>query len=72
MKGFEDFNFRRCPEHFTRLLLNSDTCQRCDDKMSERRRIVTLLSLDLLLRDKKTSEEWLNRAIQLIEGGHDG
>lgn len=67
----EGIGYVRCEEHGEKVW-NDDTCSYCDVKMSERRRIVGVLSLDLLLRDKKTSDEWLKRAMQLIEGGHDG
>lgn len=67
----DEIYYVRCERHGEKVW-GDDTCSYCEVEMSVRRRIVGVLSLDLLLRDKKTSDEWLKRAIQLIEGGQNG
>jgi len=62
----EGLTYSRCERHNTRLIGELDTCSYCDAIMSERRRIVTVLELDVLLKDKTTSDRWLERATQLI------
>lgn len=64
----DELSFSRCDAHGTRLIGTRDRCHCCQAIMSERRRILTLLNMDLLLKDKSTSEAWLSRANQLIRG----